>query len=297
MAAIAGVRLDVADTGRGMKLAVSNIAWNAPLEAAVADHLRSLGVTGVEIAPSKVHPQPLEATDADLARYRDFWESRGISIVAMQALLFGRNDLHLFRDEASRRSMRDYLAGICRFAGKVGAKALVFGSPKNRLKGELSPAAAREIAVPFFREIGQIAEREGTWLCIEHNPPEYGADFVTTSAEALDLVTAVNQPGFGLHLDTGGLTLAYESTETLSRAGSWWRHFHISEPNLAPIGDPAASDAVEIDARHARYGAALKQSGYTGWISLEMKTLPDDRCLESVSQAIEFARKHYSTQS
>lgn len=297
MAAAADVRFDVAIAGRGMKIAISNIAWNAPLEARVGDHLQALGVTGIEIAPSKVHPQPLEATDAELARYRDFWESRGIAIVAMQALLFGRNDLHLFRDEASRRSMRDYLAGICRFAGKVGARALVFGSPKNRLKGDLSPAAAREIAIPFFREVGQVAEREGTWLCIEHNPPEYGADFVTTSAEALDLVVAVNQPGFGLHLDTGGLTLAHESTETLSHAGAWWRHFHISEPNLAPIGDPSAPDAVDVNARHARYGTALKQSGYSGWISLEMKTLPDDRALECISQAVEFARKHYDGRS
>jgi D-psicose/D-tagatose/L-ribulose 3-epimerase len=282
-----------------MKLAISNIAWNTPLEPRVADHLQSLGVTGIEIAPSKVHPKPLEATAADLARYRDFWESRGISIVAMQALLFGTDGLHLFRDAASRRAMRDYLAGICRFAGKLGAKSLVFGSPKNRLKGDLSLEQAHEIAIPFFREIASIADSEGTWLCIEHNPPEYGADFVTTSTDALALVQAVGQPGFGLHLDTGGLTLAHESTETLARAGTWWRHFHISEPNLAPIGDPASPDAASpetavIHARHARYGTALKQSGYTGWISLEMKTLPDDSCLENLTQAITFARQHYA---
>lgn len=277
-----------------MKLAISNIAWNAPLEPRVADHLQALGVTGIEIAPSKVHPRPLEATDADLARYRDFWESRGISIVAMQALLFGTNDLHLFRDDASRKAMRDYLAGICRFAGQVGAPALVFGSPKNRLKGELTLSQAHDIAIPFFREIAAIADREGTWMCIEHNPPEYGADFVTTSSDALALVTAVAQPGFGLHLDTGGLTLAHETSDTLARAGTWWRHFHISEPNLAPIGDPTAPEASAIDERHARYGKALKQSGYSGWISLEMKTLPDDSCLDRLTQAITFARQHYA---
>jgi D-psicose/D-tagatose/L-ribulose 3-epimerase len=283
-----------------MKLAISNIAWNTALEPQVADRLAELGVTGVEVAPSKVHPTPLAATNAELDRYREFWAARGIEVVGMQALLFGQNDLHLFREADSRKAMRDYLAGICRFAGRLGARSLVFGSPKNRQRGELPLDQAQSIAIDFFGDLGRVAASEGVWLCIEHNPTVYGADFVTTAAEALDLVRAVNQPGFGLHLDTGGFTLTGESLEPLAQAGAWWRHFHISEPNLAAIGGEDLSDPAtlaglpnEETTRHTRYAAAVRDSGYSGWLSLEMKTLPDDQCLAAVTRAVEFARACY----
>jgi D-psicose/D-tagatose/L-ribulose 3-epimerase len=283
-----------------MKLAISNIAWNSALEPQVADRLAELGVRGVEIAPSKVHPTPLAATNSQLDRYRDFWAERGIEIVAMQALLFGQNDLHLFREADNRKAMRDYLAGICRFAGRLGARSLVFGSPKNRLRGDLPLEEAQAIAIDFFRDLARVAASEGVWLCIEHNPTVYGADFVTTAGEALDLVRAVNQPGFGLHLDTGGFTLTGESLEPLAQAGEWWRHFHISEPNLAVIGRAEESDPAtlggapsETATRHTRYAAAVRDSGYTGWLSLEMKTVPDEQCLDTVTRAVEFARACY----
>ena len=40
----------------GMKLAVSNIAWPREQDAAVADLLAGLGVTGIEVAPTKISP-------------------------------------------------------------------------------------------------------------------------------------------------------------------------------------------------------------------------------------------------
>ena len=86
-----------------MRLAVSNIAWPADQDAAVAGVLRDLGVTGIEVAPTKVWPRPLEASPTEIEDYRAFWEARGFEIVAAQALLFGRPDLTLFESEAARR--------------------------------------------------------------------------------------------------------------------------------------------------------------------------------------------------
>jgi len=120
-----------------MKLAVSNIAWPMEHDAAVADVLRGLGVTGIEVAPTKVWPRPLEATDAEIDAYRRFWDDRGIAIAAAQSLLFGRPDLTLFESDDTQRRTLEYLTGIIRLCGRLGAGALVFGSPKNRRVGSM----------------------------------------------------------------------------------------------------------------------------------------------------------------
>ena len=45
-----------------MKTAISNIAWNLPDDERVAGWMKEHGVGGVEIAPTKIWPKPLDAT-------------------------------------------------------------------------------------------------------------------------------------------------------------------------------------------------------------------------------------------
>src|SRR5438477_315577 len=144
-----------------MKLAVSNIAWPREQDAAVADALRELGVTGIEVAPTKVWPQPLAATDAEVDAYRRFWNDRGIEIIAAQALLFGKPELTLFDSPETRARTLDYLTGIVRLCSRLGAGALVFGSPKNRRVGNGSPHKARQVAAEFFGRLAGVAEDAG----------------------------------------------------------------------------------------------------------------------------------------
>jgi sugar phosphate isomerase/epimerase len=73
-----------------MRLSVSNIAWPATADDAAAEVLRAYGAGGVEIAPARVCERPWEASAATVAASRAAWEDRGLTIVALQALLFGR---------------------------------------------------------------------------------------------------------------------------------------------------------------------------------------------------------------
>ena len=165
-----------------LRLAVSNIAWNADEDDAIGLLLQSEGVAGVEIAPTKWRERPLDATSREIADYRRAWEERGLRIVSMQSLLFGRPDLQLFGD--TRSALTDFLIRTIELGANLGAHALVFGSPRNRVRGELSPVDAMSTAVDFFRPLGEHAAAHGVTLCIEASPPDYGCDFVTTTAEA-----------------------------------------------------------------------------------------------------------------
>jgi D-psicose/D-tagatose/L-ribulose 3-epimerase len=55
-------------------------------------------------------------------------------VFAAQALLFGRRDLTLFDDADTRQRTLDYLCIMVRVCARLGARALVFGSPKNAIE-------------------------------------------------------------------------------------------------------------------------------------------------------------------
>jgi len=270
-----------------VKLAISNIAWGPNDEAPVAELMRVHGFTGVEVAPGKIGPRPAELTDGEIARYRDFWNARGIEIVAMQALLFGQNDLTIFGDAASRRAMTDYLARIIRLGGLLGARALVFGSPKNRRVEKLTRTEIDAIALPFFRELGRIAQDHDTCLCIEPNPAAYGADWILDATSAHEFVLAVDHPGFGLHLDGGALHMANEGPDVIRRCGKQIRHFHASMPELAPVraGGPTP---------HETFAKTLREMRYPQWVSIEMRQPADAAAtLPQVEAALAYVKSVY----
>lgn len=266
-----------------MRLAISNIAWPADREPEVADRLAAFAVAGIEIAPTKVWPSPLSAPASAVAEYRRFWETRGLPIVALQSLLFEKPALRIF--EQPRIAM-EYLCGMIDLGGRLGASALVFGSPKNRLVSPRSAADVRREAIEFFRTLGDRAIAANTCLCIEPNPTAYGCDFLTTAGEAQHLVETIDHPGVRLHLDSACLALACDDAgPAVFAAGSLLRHYHVSEPNLAPVG------GASFD--HRPFGDALRNAGYDRWISIEMKT-PESFSIDCLERACETARAHYS---
>ena len=247
-----------------MQIVFSSIAWPVDEEDAVGKALRTAGVTAVEIAPTKLRPDPTTLSADECRAIHRRWEDRGLPIVAAQALLFGKPELTIFDSPEVRRNTIEYLKRIATVCGAVGAESLVFGSPKNRLRRSLPIESAREIAVEFFRELAVAATDAGTCFVMEANPAEYGTDFVTRLGEALELVQAVDRLGFQLHLDTACMVMAGDDLAIVERARPWLRHVHVSEPNLAPIG---ASGRVDLPS----FAAELRDIGYDRCISIEMR--------------------------
>lgn len=269
-----------------MNVAISNIAWDRHEDEPVSRVLESHGVKGVEVAPTKVWDRPLEAADDDVLAYRRWWEDRGIGIVSAQSLLFGRPDLVLFREPEARARMFEYLSDVIRVCATLGAGALVFGSPGNRLVGGMLRREAMEIAVRFFSDLGDVASAHGTCLCIEANPAEYGADFIQTTAEAADLVRRAANPGFRLHADVSTMIINGEECEAAIGDGfDLLRHVHVSEPQLGIVG--------AWPEYHARVARQLRTLGYDRWVSIEMRAGQAESNPEGVRRAVDFATGCY----
>lgn len=270
-----------------MKISISNIAWQLEEEEKIAQIMQEMAIQGVEIAPTKIWPSPLSATRQEIEEYRNFWQSRGIEIIAMQALLYGRPDLTIFESEQQRKETINYLIGIIELGSKLGAKVLVFGSPKNRQIKQFSSSEAEEIAIDFFFQLGEIAVKHGLIFCIEPNPIDYGCDFIINSRQGFDLVNKTHSLGFGLHLDLAGMTLSGEEIKPALEYGiSRLCHFHISEPFLGEVGEE------KVD--HQTYGQALKDFDYQGWKSIEMRAQDSQDNSKNVIKALKTAIKYYA---
>lgn len=269
-----------------MRLAISNIAWDTSEDEAVAALLQRFAVDAIDIAPGKYFPEPARATDSDIAQVKDWWAERGIEITGMQALLFGTTGLNVFGSAASQAALLKHLAAVCRIGAGLGATRVVFGSPKNRDRRGLSDQDALDMAIYFFRQLGDIAQASGVTICLEPNPACYGANFMTSSAETAQVVKCVAHSAIQMQLDTGALTINGENPLAVLRDGAALiGHVHASEPNLLPLGDGGTE--------HGQMAAALAQYLPTHVVSVEMVATKDESHLVSIERALQVATQHY----
>ena len=260
---------------------ISNIAWpNDALDEALP-LIAGLGCTCVEIAPFNVFGNWDHAL-AQAPRLRDEIERHGLTCSALQGILFQAPDVELFASEASRGRLHRHLDRVAALAGLLGAPACVFGAPKQRDPGDLPPAQAWNIAVAALRRAGPAFAAAGSAIAFEANARRYGCRFVTTTAAAARLVADVATPGIGLQIDTGTLLLEAEPPQVLTTAAPWAVHAHVSEADLQP---PGAAD-------HGPIAAALRDSHYTGSLSIEMRCVDDWR--GAVAAAVRFVTKAYA---
>ncbi len=275
-----------------MRLAFSNIAWNVEQEDEIADLIVKHGIKAVEIAPTKYFAAPCSPTVAEIEKCRGAWTQRGISVVACQSLLFQMTHLNILggislEAEQIQRDTVEYLSEIMRIGAELGAQRFVFGSPRNRDRAGLDDATTLHRAIVGFSHLAKHASSQDVVFCIEPNPVQYQCNFLTTAAEALSMVEQVNLPGLGLHLDSGIMLLNQEDPgETIENGFTWLRHFHISEPNLMPIGQQ------NVD--HASIAKTLRRLDYQGYVSVEMRGgATSSESYENVERACQVLAEHY----
>lgn len=269
-----------------MKIAISNIAWEHQEDEQIANLLKKENISGIEVAPTKIWPNPIKASKKTIIDYKNYWLKKGVKIVAIQSVLFGHPELTIFKDQETRNKTISYLSKMMTIASLLGAGIIVFGSPKNRRIGNLDYAKAMEIACDFFYQLAEISKKYNIFFCLEPNPPQYGADFILNADQAIDLIKKVNHSHFRLHLDSGTMILNKENyQETIKKGYQYLRHLHISEANLRSV--PQNNDDHRIMAK------TLKKLNYRHWVSIEMLGNPKTSNFNLVKKALEFVKSFY----
>jgi len=246
-----------------MKLAFSNIAWTPHDNPETLALLRKYGITGIEVAPTKVWPNWEGATLAAAETYGKRLRSLGFEVPSMQSVLFGRPDARLF-DRDGEAAFVSHLNYIAELASALGAHAVVLGAPRQRDRGSLTKREAFDRAADVLHRLAEVFAARGTCLCIEPNPARYSCNFIVNAQEGAELVSHVNHPGLGLHLDAAGMFLEGDDPAQIwPKAGHLVRHFHISEPDLGDFCHPQVPHQANLE--------FLRSQNYTGWCSVEMR--------------------------
>ncbi len=243
----------------GIKLSISNIAWKSEQDKSMYAYLQKCGYQGLEIAPSRLFGQmPYE----DLNKVKLFREKLSkdydLNISSIQSIWFGRKE-KMFSSIEERDCLKDYTKKAILFAEAIGAGNLVFGCPKNRI---IYSSQDYEVAIRFFRELGDYAYEHNTVLAMEANPVIYGTNYINETHEALKLINIVNSKGFKLNMDFGTVIENQEEFDWVDNHAELINHVHISEPYL---------NVIEKRDLHCELIAKLKENNYNGYISIEMK--------------------------
>lgn len=257
-----------------MNLSISNIGWSSNDDAYVYSLMQFYGFTGLEIAPTRVFPHaPYNNLQKALEWSLRLNTSYGFTIPSMQSIWYGQSD-RIFGTDDERKRLILYTKKAVDFAEIIGCKNLVFGCPRNRFKPIDSDA---EIAIRFFKTIGDYAYTHHTIIAIEANPPIYNTNFLNTTKEAIEFIEETDSKGLLLNLDVGTMIENNETVEILQDKEHLINHVHISEPGLSPIKERPL---------HKALAEKLHRIKYDRFISIEVSKQDNVGALESMMKYV-----------
>jgi sugar phosphate isomerase/epimerase len=230
----------------------------------VCRFVKSVGYDGVELAPFTLAPRITDLTPAELQALRRTADEAGVAIVGFHWLFAKTSGMHLTSpDAAVRERLGDYLVALGRACRALGGRVLVFGSPRQRsLPVGVSHAQGMSWAADTFRRVMPALDELDVTLCMEPLSTAE-TDFVTTCAQAAELVEMVGHRRCVIHLDVKAMsTEAAPVPDLIRRYAGRAGHFHANDPNLRGPGFGTTDFAPIFQ--------ALDDAGYRGWISVEV---------------------------
>ncbi len=247
-----------------MKYAICNETFQDwPFEKAFA-YAREVGYTGIEIAPFTLASSATEVSAAQRETVKQQIKDAGLECVGLHWLLAKTEGFYLTTpDEAVRQRTGDYLKELAKLCRDLDGSIMVLGSPQQRnlLEG-VSHGQGMAFAAEAIKSAMPVLEDCGVTLALEPLGKAEG-DFLNTAASGIELAQLVDSPNCRLHLDVKAMSDEDKPIADIIRESKdWTAHFHANDPNL--LG-PGMGD-VEFDTIFA----ALKETGYNGWTSVEV---------------------------
>ncbi len=243
-----------------MNLSVSNIAFKNTDYQLYLNYLKTVGIKKLELAPYK---------------HFNHWNLESIfnetefHIVSTQGIFFGI-DVNLFLNS---NKFIEHFKKIIQINKKLGCNYTVFGSPKVRWV----PENLKQNPYILFNSIFNLIKNEEVTIGLELNPEIYNCNFFN---KINDLSNLRLDKTISFHYDTGCLHMAGENLyDSYIKNEKNIKNIHISEPFLASFDNTIIN--------HIDVASMLKDRGFSGNISLEMREQELDIFKKSVDKFIQ----------
>ncbi|KPJ74790.1 MAG: D-tagatose 3-epimerase [Planctomycetes bacterium DG_20] len=247
-----------------MRFAICNETYQGWELGRICEHAAACGYDGVEVAPFTLDDDPRRIDEQRARSLAEAARAAGIEIVGLHWLLVKPEGLHVTTPDGEvRRRTVEFLRHLARLCAAMGGKVLVLGSPRQRnvVEGQkYEDCFAR--AAEACRAVCETAAPLGVALALEPLAPSE-TNFLTTAAEAIRLIEAVDHPACRLHLDVKAMASEGRPIpQIIADGAAHLAHFHANDANRRGPGFGEV-DFVPI-------AAALKQAGYDGTVSVEV---------------------------
>ncbi|MCS7014630.1 MAG: sugar phosphate isomerase/epimerase [Gemmatales bacterium] len=240
-----------------MKTGMNLLLWTTHVTEQhfpLLEKLRLAGFDGVE----------LPIFEGDEAHYQRIGRE-------LDRLGLGRTAVTVVGPEASpispepsvRKAALERLRWAMAMARACGAELLCgpFHSPLGVFSGTGPTEDEKQRAVEVLRQAAEEAQRTGIRLAIEYLN-RFECYFLTTAAEAKQLVERVNHPAFRMMYDTFHANIEEKNiAQTIASIRDILIHVHISENDR---GTPGSGHVHWDDTFRT-----LRQIGYDGWLTIE----------------------------
>jgi len=273
-----------------MKFAICNETYQGWELPRICEHVKSCGYDGLEIAPFTLHEDPRQLTEEQAEAAGKIVRDAGLDVVGLHWLLVKPEGMHITTPDAEvRRKTAEFgrhLVRLCAAMGGASGGVMVWGSPKQRSLGEgvkYEDGFAR--AVEILRSISETAGPLGVRIAMEPLTTKE-TNFLTTAAETIKFIKAVDHPACQLHLDVKAMSgEATPIPQIIAQSKAHTIHFHANDPNLRGPGF-GAMDFVPI-------AKALRDTKYDGYVSVEVfDYTPDPQTI--ASKSIEYLKKTFA---
>jgi len=262
-----------------MKLAFSTNAYLKYSFAEAIRRLAGIGYAGVEIMADVPHAWPACLLEEQKQGIRkaladNRLEISNINAFMMNAISDARqrywHPSWIEPDRNYRQIRIDHTKRALTLARELGAKCITT-EPGGPIEAGGSWKAGLNMFVEGLKPVLEHAEKEGVLLLVE---PEPGL-LIETADQFEELMQHLDSPAVGLNFDIGhAYCVGDEPAPTVRRMAKYIRHFHLEDIAATRVHHHLVPGEGAIDFKATL--EAIRDIGYTGWVTIELYPYVDD---------------------
>jgi len=220
-----------------------------------------LGFDAIEIFP----PSATAIDRTELTALLAKWNLR-VAAVGTGAGWVAHKLMLTHADPAIRARAREFIRGIIDFAAGFGAPAII-GSMQGRWEGAVTREQALEWLAEALEDLGEHAAQRGVPLIYEPLN-RYETNLFNRLGDTAGWLRTLRTKNVRILADLFHMNIEEaDLADALRAAGSLVGHVHFADSNRRAIGFGHTAVAPVV--------AALRDIGYTGYLSAEILPLPD----------------------